>query len=91
MTELLVGKVDAIMKDISIEEKFLGVTLFALVPSVTEFVNAIGFALYGNIPLSMEIGSAYAVQVILLQIPVLFAFSMWYNWGKPLVLSHAFL
>lgn len=34
-----------------IDEKFLGVTLFALVPNTTEFMNAMSFALNGNIAL----------------------------------------
>jgi Ca2+:H+ antiporter len=33
----------------------------------------------GNIALSMEIGSAYALQVCLLQIPALVLFSAWYT------------
>jgi Ca2+:H+ antiporter len=37
--------------------------------------NAISFAMNGNIALSMEIGSAYALQVCLLQIPALVLFS----------------
>jgi Ca2+:H+ antiporter len=39
------------MEGLTLSEKFLGVTLFALVPNVTEFTNAIAFALYGNIAL----------------------------------------
>jgi Ca2+:H+ antiporter len=99
-TELLVDVVDVILKDSGIQEKFLGITLFALVPNTTEFMNAISFALNGNIALrynrytlvhwnicmlifiifsSMEIGSAYALQVCLLQIPAMVAFSAWYD------------
>ena len=37
--------------------------------------NAISFAMNGNIALSMEIGSAYALQVCLLQIPALVFYS----------------
>lgn len=66
----------------SIDEKLLGLTLFALVPNVTEFMNAISFAMYGNIALSMEIGSAYALQVCLIQIPAMVAVSAWLNYGK---------
>lgn len=33
----------------------------------------------GNIALSMEIGSAYALQVCLLQIPAVLAFSAFYT------------
>ncbi|KAI9474093.1 MAG: hypothetical protein EXX96DRAFT_596945 [Benjaminiella poitrasii] len=82
IAEILVQTVDDVMENVAIDEKFLGLTLFALVPNITEFMNAISFALYGNIVLSMEIGSAYALQVCLLQIPAMVAFSLWYNWGK---------
>jgi len=51
LTELLVDVVDIVLKDSGIDEKFLGVTLFALVPNTTEFMNAISFALNGNIAL----------------------------------------
>jgi Ca2+:H+ antiporter len=49
--ELLVEVVDVVLEDSGIEEKFLGITLFALVPNTTEFMNAISFALNGNISL----------------------------------------
>ncbi|KAI8835541.1 hypothetical protein BC829DRAFT_365347, partial [Chytridium lagenaria] len=63
----------------AIDEKFLGLTLFAIVPTVTEFYNAIAFAQQGNIALSLEIGSAYTIQVALLQIPILVAFSAYWR------------
>lgn len=81
IAEILVDTVDVVLTNIKIEEKFLGFTLFALVPNTTEFMNAISFAMNGNIELSMEIGSAYALQVLLLQIPALVLFSAYKNWG----------
>lgn len=75
IAEILVNTVDAVLAHSDIDEKFLGITLFALVPNTTEFLNAISFAMNGNIALSMEIGSAYALQVCLLQIPALVFFS----------------
>ncbi|KAL6718313.1 hypothetical protein ACLMJK_004402 [Lecanora helva] len=75
IAEILVNTVDVVLSNINIDEKFLGITLFALVPNTTEFLNAISFAMNGNIALSMEIGSAYALQVCLLQIPALVLFS----------------
>ena len=51
--ELLVDVVDVILEDSGIDEKFLGITLFALVPNTTEFMNAISFALNGNIALRL--------------------------------------
>jgi len=75
----LVNTVDVVLENFDVDEKFLGITLFALVPNTTEFLNAISFAMNGNIALSMEIGSAYALQVCLLQIPALVLFSVLYG------------
>ncbi|KAH8690974.1 calcium permease family membrane transporter [Talaromyces proteolyticus] len=75
IAEMLVNTVDVVLDSVDIDEKFLGITLFALVPNTTEFLNAISFAMNGNIALSMEIGSAYALQVCLLQIPALVLYS----------------
>ncbi|KAI1179520.1 calcium permease [Nemania sp. FL0916] len=78
VAEILVDTVDVVLDNYAIDPKFLGITLFALVPNTTEFLNAISFAMNGNIALSMEIGSAYALQVCLLQIPALVFFSALY-------------
>ncbi|KAF2993400.1 hypothetical protein E8E13_001341 [Curvularia kusanoi] len=75
IAEILVDTVDSVLEGSDIDEKFLGITLFALVPNTTEFLNAISFAMNGNIALSMEIGSAYALQVCLLQIPAVVFYS----------------
>ncbi|WVR05634.1 calcium/proton exchanger [Kwoniella sp. DSM 27419] len=82
IAEILVDVVDVVLQGSGIDEKFLGLTLFALVPNTTEFMNAMSFALNGNIALSMEIGSAYALQVCLLQIPAMVAFSALYRPDK---------
>ncbi|KAG0244017.1 hypothetical protein BGX31_009973 [Mortierella sp. GBA43] len=87
IAEILVNSVDAVS---SIDDKLLGLTLFALVPNVTEFMNAISFAMYGNIALSMEIGSAYALQVCLIQIPAMVAVSAWLSHGKTLMWNFTF-
>jgi len=65
LTELLVGVVDVVLEGSGIDEKFLGITLFALVPNTTEFMNAISFALHGNIALRWEalIGSSQLLYV----------------------------
>ena len=82
VAEILVNCVDTVLHDFpGLNQKFLGLTIFALIPNTTEFVNAISFAIHGNVALSMEIGSAYALQVCLLQIPVLVVFSVLNTWG----------
>ena len=50
-SEILVDVVDVVLEGSGIDEKFLGLTLFALVPNTTEFMNAMSFAMYGNIAL----------------------------------------
>ncbi|ODV92031.1 hypothetical protein CANCADRAFT_30299 [Tortispora caseinolytica NRRL Y-17796] len=71
IAEILVDTVDVVISKWNIDAKFLGITLFAVIPNTTEFLNAISFAMHGNIALSMEIGSAYVLQVCLLQMPAL--------------------
>ena len=50
---------------------FLGSTVYAILPDVPEIVTGIQFALQGIISLSIEVGNQIAVQICLLQIPVL--------------------
>ncbi|KAJ1667399.1 hypothetical protein EV178_001393 [Coemansia sp. RSA 1646] len=79
IAEVLVDTVDVVIQGLGIKEKYIGLTLFALVPNVTEFLNAIAFAVQNNIALSIEISNAYTVQVVLLQIPILVFFSAFYG------------
>ncbi|EPZ32884.1 hypothetical protein O9G_004769 [Rozella allomycis CSF55] len=90
LAELLVDSVDSVLKGGVLSERFIGLTLFALVPNVTEFINALAFALNNNISLSLEIGSAYTLQVALLQVPALVAFSAFYNRHEFIDLGHFF-
>ncbi|KAJ2993684.1 hypothetical protein HDV02_002178 [Globomyces sp. JEL0801] len=83
IAEVLIDSLDEILEVFPMSEKTLGLTIFAIVPTVTEFYNAISFAMSGNIVLALEIGSAYAIQVALLQIPALVAFSaLWTQFGS---------
>ncbi|KAK4046560.1 hypothetical protein OIO90_006527 [Microbotryomycetes sp. JL221] len=90
VAEVLVDAVDVVLQGAAIPEKLLGVTLFALAPACTEFLNAISFAIHGNIALSMEIGSAYVLQACLIQVPAALAFSAIYGIGKSSHMSHYF-
>lgn len=46
IAEILVGTVDVVLKNVAIEEKFVGITLFALVPNTTEFLVSFTTAEY---------------------------------------------
>lgn len=77
IAEILIHSLDFIIRAFPmLTPKFLGVTVFALVPNLTEFVNAYSFARNGNVALSMEIGAAYVLQVVLLQVPALVIYSI---------------
>lgn len=52
LIEILVDVVDVVLEGVKIDEKFLGLTLFTLIPNTTEFMNAMSFAMNGNIALS---------------------------------------
>ena len=54
-----------------ITPSFLGATVYAILPDVPELVTGIQFALQGIISLSIEVGNQIAVQICLLQIPIL--------------------
>lgn len=83
IAEILVDNVDLVLSAYPINPKFLGLTVFALVPNTTEFLNAISFAVGGNVALSMEIGSAYALQVVLIQIPSLVVYTVFKGFTNP--------
>ncbi|RSL87170.1 hypothetical protein CEP52_015608 [Fusarium oligoseptatum] len=86
IAEILVDTVDVVLESFSIDQKFLGITLFALVPNTTEFLNAISFAMNGNIALSMEIGVPTGGD------PALYTFSLLFpQWDMVTVILCVFL
>eukprot|EP00040_Diaphanoeca_grandis_P040161 m.261439 g.261439 ORF g.261439 m.261439 type:complete len:809 (+) comp42159_c0_seq1:124-2550(+) len=71
VAELVVSSVEPIIEEYGISEEAMGLVVIALLPDVAEIVNGIQFARQNNIALSIEIGSSIAVQVCMLQMPVL--------------------
>lgn len=75
LAEDIVHVVEGVLKTLGVTQSFLGLTLIALTPAATELASAIKFALAGQINLSVEIGSASAIQISLIQMPALTAIS----------------
>ncbi|CAH1246765.1 Hypp7776 [Branchiostoma lanceolatum] len=69
--DLVTENMQPILTGSGVSQYFIGVTLLALVPDTPEIVNGIQFALQNNLSLSIEVGSSIAVQVCLLQMPIL--------------------
>ncbi|XP_069485705.1 uncharacterized protein [Ambystoma mexicanum] len=85
--DLATEHISPILADSTVSQYFIGVTVIALVPELPELVNGLQFALQNNISLSIEIGSCIAVQVCMLQIPILVLFSVFYPTGFTLLFS----
>ncbi|XP_078091920.1 cation/H+ exchanger protein 1 isoform X2 [Mustelus asterias] len=85
--ELVSEHISPLLSNSAISSYFLGVTVLAMVPELPEIVNGIQFALQNNISLSLEVGSSIAVQVCMLQIPILVLFSVIYPVGFNLLFS----
>ncbi|XP_074533591.1 uncharacterized protein LOC141796402 [Halichoeres trimaculatus] len=85
--DLATEHIQPILNQPNISQYFIGVTVLAMVPEIPEIVNGIQFALQNNISLSLEVGICIAVQVCMLQIPILVLFNAFYNVGFVLLFS----
>ncbi|KAL0968384.1 hypothetical protein UPYG_G00266170 [Umbra pygmaea] len=77
--------IQPILSQPNISQYFIGVTVLAMVPEIPEIVNGIQFALQNNISLSLEVGSCIAVQVCMIQMPLLVLFNTFYDVGFVLI------
>ncbi|KAL9654950.1 hypothetical protein ABK040_008740 [Willaertia magna] len=75
VAESLTKALEPTFKMIGIPTEFAGLTIFAIVPNISEFVSACKFALQNNITLALEIGNVAGIQTALIQIPILVIFS----------------
>ncbi|XP_040019925.2 uncharacterized protein LOC120809855 [Gasterosteus aculeatus] len=85
--DLATEHIQPILNQPNVSQYFIGVTVLAMVPEIPEIVNGIQFALQNNISLSLEVGSCIAVQVCMLQIPILVLFNACYDVGFVLLFS----
>nr|XP_046250518.1 putative cation exchanger C521.04c isoform X2 [Scatophagus argus] len=85
--DLVTENIQPILSQPNMSQYFIGVTVLAMVPEIPEIVNGIQFALQNNISLSLEVGICIAVQVCMLQIPVLVLFNAFYDVGFVLLFS----
>ncbi|KAM8908479.1 cation/H+ exchanger protein 1 isoform 1-T1 [Spinachia spinachia] len=85
--DLCTQNIEPILAHSYISQYFISVTVLAMVPELPEIVNGIQFALQNNISLSLEVGSCIAVQVCMIQIPLLVLFNAFYDVGFVLVFS----
>ncbi|XP_053110452.1 uncharacterized protein LOC128326823 [Hemicordylus capensis] len=85
--DLATEHISPILRGSTVSQYFIGVTVLAMAPELPEIVNGIQFALQNNLSLSIEIGSCIAVQVCMLQIPIVVLFTVFYPTDFILVFS----
>ncbi|KAJ8269746.1 hypothetical protein COCON_G00123530 [Conger conger] len=85
--DLTTEHIQPILAYSTVSQYFIGVTVLAMVSEIPEIVNGIQFALQNNISLSLEVGSCIAVQVCMIQIPLLILFNAFYDVGFVLIFS----
>lgn len=75
MAHVMTDKIPVAIEKLGISPRFVGLVFFTLIPNLAEYMNAIRFALAGNIGLSMEIGNQTAILTAAIEMPGVVALS----------------
>ena len=76
MAHVMTEKIPEALEKMHLSERFVGLIFYTLIPNAAEYMNAIKFALNGNIGLSMEIGNQGAILTALVEMPALVLISL---------------
>ncbi|XP_071087654.1 uncharacterized protein [Haliotis cracherodii] len=90
-SDLITDNIQPLLESSGISEYFVGVTMLAVVPELPEVVNGVQFALQNNVNLGIEIGSSTAIQVCLVQVPILVLINLIYPLGFVLIFQDVHL
>ena len=71
MAHVMTEKIPEVIDSLHLSERFVGLVFYTLIPNAAEYMNAIKFALNGNIGLSMEIGNQGAILTAMIEMPAL--------------------
>ncbi|KAL8576441.1 hypothetical protein ACOMHN_049008 [Nucella lapillus] len=85
--DLISNNIQPLLQQSGLSEYFIGVTMLSLVAELPEVVNGIQFALQNNVNLGIEIGSSTAIQVCLVQVPILVLVDLIYPMGFHLIFA----
>ncbi|XP_035826818.1 low affinity vacuolar monovalent cation/H(+) antiporter-like [Aplysia californica] len=86
-SDLISANIPPLLNASGISEYFIGVTLLSIVSMLAEIVNGIQFSLQNNVNLAIEIGSAAAIQVCMVQLPIIVLANLIYPMGFNAVFS----
>ncbi|XP_025086142.1 low affinity vacuolar monovalent cation/H(+) antiporter-like [Pomacea canaliculata] len=85
--DIISENIQPLLQESGMSEYFIGVTMLSLVAELPEVVNGIQFALQNNVNLGIEIGSSTAIQVCLVQVPMLVLVDVIYPMGFHLIFA----
>ncbi|GFR88139.1 cation/H+ exchanger protein 1 [Elysia marginata] len=80
-SELIADNIAPLLNAGIMTEYFVGVSLLSIVGVLPELVNGVLFALQNNVNLGIEIGSAAAIQVGMVQLPIIVLADLIYPLG----------
>ncbi|KAK7479214.1 hypothetical protein BaRGS_00029558, partial [Batillaria attramentaria] len=89
--DLISENIQPLLEASNMSEYFIGVTMLSIVAELPEVVNGIQFALQNNVNLGIEIGSSTAIQVCLVQVPILVLVDLIYPMGSIVVFIYILL
>jgi Ca2+:H+ antiporter len=71
VADVITESIEPMLQSVHMSQEFIGLTFIAITPNLAEYLNAMLFAWRGDLDLSLEISGQGAVQVALLQVPLL--------------------
>ncbi|OHT04453.1 Sodium/calcium exchanger protein [Tritrichomonas foetus] len=71
MAHVMTDKIPEAIERMKLSPRFVGLVFYTLIPNAAEYMNAIKFAINGNIGLSMEIGNQGATLTSMVELPIL--------------------
>jgi Ca2+:H+ antiporter len=71
MAHVITDKIPEVIDQLHLSERFVGLVFYTLIPNAAEYMNAVNFALHGNVGLSMEIGNQGAILTACIEMPAL--------------------
>ncbi|KAK3795148.1 hypothetical protein RRG08_028348 [Elysia crispata] len=86
-SEIIADNIAPLLNVGTVSEYFVGVMLLSIVGMLPELVNGVLFALQNNVNLGIEIGSAAAIQVCMVQLPIIVLADLIYPLGFDAVFN----
>lgn len=71
MAHVMTDKIPEAIERMNLSPRFVGLVFYTVIPNAAEYMNAIKFAVNGNIGLSMEIGNQGATLTSMVELPIL--------------------